>query len=364
MNRSILSFCFCIILFTTKAQITITSNDMPDANDSIVLSTANNNSISYPIIADTNVIWDYSTLVPQIQMYDKYDSPMSFTTPFNLLFNILNTSYGRDNYDLTSINIPIVQLTAAYDFLKESSSSLKQIGAGYTINGAPLPFYYTSADVLYNFPLTYGDLDSCDFQFGLPIPTLGYYGQTGHRVNHVNGWGTLLTPYGSFQTVLVTSKINTIDTVYIDTLSFGTNITRPTRYEYKWLANGMKSPVLQINATVAGANLNTTNVQYIDSLRSNVPHVGITENELNNSLRAYPNPSSGSITIEYMAKQEENTSILIKDLTGRTIRSFSYQTVVGENKTRLSIDDLNAGIYFISLQLNKTSISKKIVILK
>lgn len=364
MKQLLLSSFFVALAAVTNAQITITSSDMPNANDSIVLSQTNNNAVTFPIFADTNAVWDYSLLVPEIQMYDKYDSPGSFTSPFNMLFNPLNTSYGRDNYDISSINIPVVQVTDAYDFLKESSSSLKQVGAGYTINGTPMPFYYTSHDVLYNFPLTYGDIDSCDFKFGLPIPTLGYYGQSGHRVNQVNGWGTLITPFGSFQTILVSSQINTIDTVFVSAISFGSNITRPVRYEYKWLANGMKSPVLQINATVTGTNLVATNVQYIDSLRSNVPHVGIAENESNNSLKAYPNPSSESITIEYTATQEENSNIQIKDLTGRTVRSFNYKTIAGENKTKLSVNDLNAGVYFISLQLNKTSISKKIVILK
>ncbi|MCK6650109.1 MAG: T9SS type A sorting domain-containing protein [Bacteroidia bacterium] len=329
MKQLLLSSFFVALAAVTNAQITITSSDMPNANDSIVLSQTNNNAVTFPIFADTNAVWDYSLLVPEIQMYDKYDSPGSFTSPFNMLFNPLNTSYGRD-----------------------------------TINGTPMPFYYTSHDVLYNFPLTYGHIDSCDFKFGLPIPTLGYYGQSGHRVNQVNGWGTLVTPFGSFQTILVSSQINTIDTVFVSAISFGSNITRPVRYEYKWLANGMKSPVLQINATVTGTNLVATNVQYIDSLRSNVPHVGITENERNNSLKAYPNPSSESITIEYTATQEENSTILIKDLTGRTVRSFNYKTITGENKTRLSVNDLNAGVYFISLQLNKTSVSKKIVILK
>ncbi len=364
MNKIFLSASLFILINTTSAQITITSSDMPNANDSVVLSQANNNVVTFPILADTNAVWDYSSLVPEIQMYDKYDSPNTFTSPFNLLFNPLNTSYGRDNYDITSINIPVVQLTSAYDFLKESSSSLKQIGAGYTINGAPLPFYYTSADVLYNFPLTYGNTDSCDFQFGLPIPTLGYYGQSGHRVNQVNGWGTLITPFGSFQTVLVSSQISTIDTVFVSAISYGSNITRPIRYEYKWLANGMKSPVLQINATVAGPNLTTTNVQYIDSLRSNVPHVGMTENEINNTVVIYPNPNAGTFTFEFTTSQEENSNIIITDIAGRKVHSIEYKTITGLNKTMISLNELNEGIYFITLQHNKTSISKKIVILK
>jgi hypothetical protein len=364
MKKLLLSL-FVIISTSSFSQITITSADMPNAGDSIVLSTANNNSVTFPILADSNATWDYSTLVPTIQMYDKYDSPMSFTTPFNLLFNVLNTSYGRDNYDLTSINIPIVQLTDAYDFFKESSASLKQIGSGFTINGAPLPFFYTSADVIYNFPINYQDTDSCDYQYGLPIPVLGYYGQKGHRVNQVNGWGNLITPFGSFQSLLVTSKIDAVDTIYFDTLSFGTNLPRPTRYEFKWLANGMKAPVLQINATEGNASLMATNIQYIDSLRSNVPHVGIVENSNTIQFKTYPNPTSDVLTIEYILAKADFTNIYISDIVGKKVKIVCNEMQTkGQYRKQINLSDLSAGTYILMVQTANELSTQKINIVR
>jgi hypothetical protein len=350
MTKQLLFLFLFVSIKISYAQITITNADMPNAGDSIVLSTANNNSVTFPILADSNTAWDYSTLIPTLQMYDKYDSPTTFTSPFNLLFNSLNTSYGRDNYDLTSISIPIVQLTDAYDFFKESTSSLKQIGAGFTVNSAPLPFYYTSPDIVYNFPVNYMDTDSCDYKYGLPIPILGYYGQKGHRVNQINGWGNLITPFGTFQSLLVTSKIDAVDTIYIDTLSFGTNITRPTRYEFKWLANGMKAPVLQINATLNGSTLSATNIQYIDSLRSNVPHVGIAENSNSINFKTYPNPSSEQITVEYDLNKDSYTSIYISDVLGKKVKTVCNEMQTkGQFRKQINLNDLSPGTYIIMM---------------
>ena len=172
-----------------------------------------------------------------------------------MLFNQFNTSYGKDNYSLTSIPLPNVSITAAYDFYKESTADLTQIGAGYVVNTVPLPFLYTSADRVYKFPLDYLNTDSSTYQFGLPIPGIGYYGQTSKRVNIVDGWGSLTTPYGTFQALRVKSAITGTDTVFLTTLGFGYRIPRPLKYEFKWLALGQKVPVLQIDANVIGANL-------------------------------------------------------------------------------------------------------------
>ena len=88
---------------------------------------------------------------------------------------------------------------------------------------------------------------------------MGYYGQSGHRVNLVDGWGTLITPFGTFQTLRVISTIDAIDTVYNTSLSAGTNIPRPLKYEFKWLATGKKIPVLNLLPPTLGQ-------QYVDGI--------------------------------------------------------------------------------------------------
>ena len=249
-----------------NAQITIGQSDMPNAGDSVLVSITNSLGGIDQTLTGANYNWDYSTLVYNSQQQVKFDAPLTFPTIFALLFNPFNTSYGRENRNLTSLPIPGVSFTGAYDFLKESSSALKQVGAGFTINGTPIPFYYSPNDFIFRFPMNYLNIDSCDYQYSLSIPTIGDYGEKGHRVNMVDGWGTLITPLATYQTLRVKSIITAIDTLYISAFGIGSNIPVPTRVQYKWLATAKQIPVLEIDANIVGGNEVVTNIQYQDTL--------------------------------------------------------------------------------------------------
>lgn len=367
MLRKIFLITGIFICSDILAQITISSSDMPDAGDSILVSTTASIGGIDPILSDTNYLWNFSTLSRNAQHYEVFDSPFTFTSPFNLLFSILNTSYGKNNYTFTNIPIPGVSITAAYDFIKESSSSLKQVGAGYTINGGPIPFLYTSADYIYRFPMNYSNIDSCDYKYGLPIPTFGYYGQTGHRLNKVDGWGTLITPYGSFQTLRVRSEITATDTVFVTSLGVGSYIPRPLKYEFKWLAAGEKIPVLQIDANLIGSNLVISNVQYIDSVHS-VSQMGIAENSTDKSnLIVYPNPCSNNFLLHYELQRTDVLKISVTDVFGKTIELISDETqTAGAHQYSLKIDDLglNSGVYILKVQGNHFQKTQKIIVSK
>ncbi|MGZ4156826.1 MAG: T9SS type A sorting domain-containing protein [Bacteroidia bacterium] len=337
-----------------SAQITVTSSDMPNAGDSIFISVTNSVGTIDPTLTGASYSWDYSTLTPNLQRFEKFDSPLTFPTPFNLIFNIFNTSYGRVNNTITSIPIPGVTLNAAYDFLKESSSKLKQIGAGYTINGTPLPFLYSSDDVIYTFPMNYLNTDSADYQYGLPIPTVGYYGQKGHRVNVVDGWGNVTTPFGTFNALRVKSTVAAIDTVYISTFGFGTNITQPLRYEYKWLATAQQIPVLEIDAADVLGTPTVNNVQYIDSSRAGVPHLGIAENSANNfNSSVYPNPFVDNMLVQYTLNERTHLMMSITDIFGKTIATvLDENQTAGAHQQAVNVADLglSAGVYFFVIQ--------------
>lgn len=366
MRKYILSAVASVVSGIAFGQITLHSTDFPNAGDSVLTSLANDIGTADQTLTGANYNWDFSFLTPSLQRYEKFDSPFTFTTPFNILFSVLNTTYGRDNYTITSIPVPGITFDAAYDFYKKSSGSLRQNGAGYTISGIPLPFLYNNADTVYRFPIDYLNTDSCNYKFALP--TIGvlpfYYGQTGHRVNVVDGWGTITTPYGTFSALRLKSTISAIDTVYIDTLGFGFNIPRPLAIEYKWLAAGMKVPVLQINTSVFGATETITQVTYIDSVRSSVPQVGIAENTNNTNLIVYPNPAQNDLHVQYSLAVASLVKVSLTNVLGQMVVSMAVNSAAG--KTDLTVDTrgLQAGIYFVNLEGSNFFEVKKIVVEK
>ncbi len=353
---------FC--LNAIKAQITIHSSDMPNAGDSVLVSITNSTAGIDHTLTGANYNWDYSTLTYNSQQEVKFDNPFTFPTVFAVLFNVLNTSYGRENRNLTSLPIPGVTLSAAYDFLKESTSSLKQVGAGLTINAVPIPFYYSPNDFIYRFPMDYLNTDSCDYSYILTIPTIGDYGETGHRVNMVDGWGTLITPSATYQTLRVKSVITSVDTLYISAFSLGSNIPRPIRVEYKWLATAKQIPVLEIDANIVGGNEIVSNVQYQDVPQ--IDHTGISENTSTNFNAAiFPNPCEDVAVLNYNLSTSSKIKIAITDVLGKTVA-----TIADENETAstyfktINIKELklNKGIYFVSIQSNNASEVKKLIV--
>lgn len=371
MFKKIYSIALLVASFSVVAQtpITITSSDMPNENDSIHISVVGAGdflAVPTPSSTGANHNWDYTTLSASLQIDEKYTSPIDFTTPYNFLFNPFNTSYGKDNYEFSAIPLPNVDISAAYDFYKEGSSELKQIGSGFIINNAPLPFLYDDNDNIYEFPMTYLSTSTDGYKYGLEIPGIGYYGQSGTRTNIVDGWGMLTTPFGTFQTIRLKSTIDAVDTVYNNALSVGANIPRPLKHEYKWLANEKKIPVLKIETTVIAGNETISAVRYIDSLRSDVPQVGINElAKTSINANVFPNPCVNELNIAYNIPFTTSVKITLADITGKKVATLDTKNQnAGEHKNKINTSIFEAGIYFLTIQTDNSIEIKKVTITK
>lgn len=86
-------------------------------------------------------------------------------------------------------------------------------------------------------------------------------------------------------------------------------------------------------------------------------------NELN-SLTIYPNPVKEFATISIIADKIGELNYRLFDAAGKLIESKQQQLQVGLNTLHVNMNELNLsnGIYFINLNFNKKSVTKKIVI--
>lgn len=351
---TILSFAaFSTLSF---AQIKVLSLDLADANDTVRVSvalTANVNQIS---ISGANATWNFSDLSPSLQRIEHFDAPNSFASPFNMLFNTFNTSFGKVNATFSNLNLMVISIEKAYDFLKKSTESYKQIGTGLTINNMPVPFLYSMADVIHYFPVKYQDEDSCDFQFGTGLPSLGYYGQTGKRVNEADAWGQLTTPYGTFDVLRVTSKIDITDTIHVSQFSFGTKFKRPTNYQYKWYAKNEKLPILEINGSYQGSNFVPTSIVYRDIYRPEIQQLSNKEEDLIENIELYPNPSKNTIHVSSPNATFNNYRIL--DISGKVVMTGN---MAHQNNVTIATEHLNNGVYIFYANTEKGAIIKKFI---
>ncbi|MBK9401632.1 MAG: T9SS type A sorting domain-containing protein [Bacteroidetes bacterium] len=234
------------------SQITITSSDMPSAGDTARRTQAPIQlGLNYQATG-ANHTWNFTNLRYQAQQVDTFLSVSSTNFLYALFFSNLPFNTNRANVATNGQAFPanpFITITDPYNFYYRSSTDYRQVGLGASFQGIPLPVAYTQKDKIYEFPLNYGDVDTSVSAWNVALPSLIYYGSNQTRINEVDGWGTLNTPYGTYQALRVKTTLIASDTISIDTLNLGLNIDRPLTREYKWLANGDIVPVLQITTT-------------------------------------------------------------------------------------------------------------------
>jgi PKD repeat protein len=261
--KKIMTLFFAIsITFIGKAQITIINTDLPGNGDTLRYSTANLDTLTENtyIIAGANVTWDFSHLEATGQAVDHYKP--SLQTPYAGFFFGLNR-YGKLEAD--SIGAGQFVFKDIYRFYKNSTSKFEIEGVGMKYSGFPIPSYYADSDELYQFPLDYNDFDSSTFSYTLNLLTLGTLQTIGYRINTVDGWGQITTPYGTFNALRVTTDIVSRDSIALGGL-FGFGFDNHQR-EVKWLATAEGYPVMQVSGAVTNGQFNPNTVTYRDSFR-------------------------------------------------------------------------------------------------
>jgi hypothetical protein len=348
------------VMLTLHAQITITTADMPVVDHIYPFNTAAT-SVDFTTTGANNT-WDYTGLSNSGLASDSFVNPAS--TPFvyqlifnNFLFPAYDATHAQPGSDLTLPSQIPFTVTNVFNFYKNSSSSFKMVGFGATINGIPAPIQYQGADVWYQFPLTYGNQDTSTYFFEIPVPTLGYWNQSGTRYNHVDGFGTLLLPNGfSYQVIRLKSVTEIIDSVHIDALGFTIPLPR-IQTDYKFLAAGEGEPVLQITTQplllVFGPEV-VTKVKY-----KYEPNTAGTDSWEQAGLRVYPNPASDQIYLSNTQLKTWNKITLLNAL-GEVV----YTNLLGGSEdTRLSLPPLPTGTYNLLVEMQDQKIyTQKIII--
>jgi len=345
----ILSF----LCYNSFSQISINQNDMPNVNDTFRLSTT---TIITPDLSETgeDYFWDFNDLTPVNQRIDTFVSVSSTLTVYNIVFN----NYFDANKATIAVKNPNspsliqqVQVSDSYDFFKEASDFYSKVGFGAKINSIPAPVKYDVPERYYSFPLTYQTSDSSVSVYGFSVPNIGFYGQTIKRNNIADGWGTITTPFGTFDVIRIKSTINLTDTIYYDSLGVGTSFPRPTEYEYKWVAKNMGIPILKITER----NF-IYSVEYRDSLRSTIVSNNVIEQN-NYDIKIFPNPTAKCINFDL----PDNFDGLAEIYSVNTQKLFS-KTISSSNQ---SIDlNLENGTYFIKIISKNDVFIKPIIIYK
>ena len=316
----------------------ITLADMPAVNDSLRLSQA---AIVLPTGAPAltlngvNKSWNYAGLVATSQRVERYASVGTATgTLIQLTFNSLFSPDTRATL-VAPRSLPAaasgagLPISDPLEFYNGSAADFRSVGYGATVNSLAIPVTYATKaqqDVIYKFPVTYTSASTTSNSL-LTTPALvasqGYFSQRRQRISQPDAWGTLTTPFGTFQTVRLVSSILDHDSIAIGT-AVGQGLTLPLVREYKWLASGVHVPVLTITTALVAGQEVITGVEYRDIYRRFVP-LASRDAATDAVLSAYPNPSAVGTAMRVAVPVGSGACTLAaSDLLGRQVFSRSY----------------------------------------
>ena len=348
MIKRLLLITMVALAGNANAQITLGSSDFPHANDMYIMSDAT----AYPGMDETltgaNYSWDFSLLSTTTtgQHTDTLFSVSSMNIIYQAVFGDFAFLPHRSNQATHGSDFTLgaqITITDVYNFYYNNSSDYHQSGFGAEINGIPAPTSFTPHDVIYKFPMQYGNVDSSTSGYSVSLPSLLYYEVNRSRVNEVDGWGTLITPAGTYNVLRLKSTIHEHDSVYLDTLGFGYGFNLPVQTEYKWLGQGEGAPLLQINS--AGGTV--TSVVYKGNNT-----VGITAAEKSNpDFILFPTPATEKVIAKYTLKENADVTFTVTDIAGNTVLSVEKKAEVkGDHLVVMDLPaSLAVGNYFVKM---------------
>ena len=252
MIKNYATAILCVIATATQAQINITQNEMPSAGDTARITIATVNPFINYGATGANFSWNFANLRNNGQDLKSYQSVSSTNVVYSLFYANIPFNPNRANVVTPGSPIPanpLLTINDPYNFYYRSSSVYKQVGFGAEVAGIPLPVAYSQQDIVYNLPLNFGNADTSESAWNIGLPGLGYYGFAQTRINEVDGWGSLITPHGTYNVLRVKTQLYARDTIAVDSLSLNFALDRPKTTEYKWLAANEIVPVLQITTT-------------------------------------------------------------------------------------------------------------------
>lgn len=326
------------------AQITLNENHFPDPSEQFVFSTLIDPSVDY-LSTGQNYTWDFATLTPTSQRANYYYDPEDASFLSGIMFgSFAPAAYQATSYS-PSTDLPLDDLTAMLpvtldgisQFTKKSSSAVNLIGYEFLISGQGIAVRSDTIETRYPLPLNYGDTWETRGYTDLDMNPIydAKWIQHRHRVSEVDGWGTITTPYGTYDALRIRHFIQETDSLWVsfDSVGMWIPIPVPDAYEYEWRAVEEKEPVFRVRTSIILGNETPTAMEYRDDYNG----LGLEEQLLN--VAVYPNPVSGQLFV----KASSAVNLLqIMNQQGQIVQTLEPGTTFAYT----DLSDLEAGLYY------------------
>lgn len=166
-------------------------------------------------------------------------------------------------------------------------------------------------------------------------------------------------------------NVGKIDLTY-DNNTIGANNFGTPNYTYAWTGNGGSTQNITVTqpgtytVTITDSNGCSADFSAIvqqDTAAGCTPSTSGIQQVEREYVSIYPNPAHDKVMLKFFNEEADVTTIKLTDITGKVIKSAPTNTVSGENNVILDINNVQPGMYYITLtSTNKQFIGLKLVI--
>ncbi|TAK41555.1 MAG: T9SS type A sorting domain-containing protein, partial [Saprospiraceae bacterium] len=284
------------------------------------------------------LIWDFSALA------NHEESTFTFE-------NAANTPYGSF---FPTANLAVEQDTLGWLYFALDNQSLRIVGTyahvQYDTLELEVGFTLSPEQSIIRFPATYGDeytelikrsLQIPGSLIGFPVDSVKIVTTVNHHVN-IDAYGPVTTPNNTYECLRSTETDISIDSTFIKfagVWQFAEGSQPDTAINYNWWTNqnGLGFPVVNIDLQAAnGTRTATWLKEFVTPAAEILPAP--------TSLRAYPNPTSGQLSVELQSATKGSLSLY--GVNGKELLSKP----IGQQVETLDVSGLPAGHYILILK--------------
>lgn len=326
---------------------------MAFANDTVRVTNSDDFDFDY-LSTGQDYFWDFSSLTGTSQEVLSYKNLDDLGLLGNVVFGSFAASEYQASYHQPSTGLPLdqiggilpVDLSEIERYTKIDENYLNLIGYSLTVEGNTIPFKSDTIETKYQFPLNFGDaFDSRGYSnIDLSPAFEGRFVQYVQRSVQVDGWGEILTPYGTFDAIRVHHFVSEIDSVEMEFNGFPIEVELPIpdKHIYEWWAAGEKEPILKVEYNVVGGTEIVTSVVYRDDIDIDLV-ASINSNKLDD-IMVFPNPTNGLISISNLTVAAQ---FVLIDMSGRVV----LDGMVKPNQNGLDLSLMDSGSYKLILKI-------------
>jgi Secretion system C-terminal sorting domain len=334
-----------------NAQITLSASSFPAAGTVYTSTLADTVGVSAGA-GGANMTWNYSFLAATANtQVDSFLAPTStaWSASFPTASIAIHEKAGSTN---TMI------------YLENAGGNYSRVGNVTISTGQIVP--YQNPALQYVFPVNFGDNHGDTFTSSYNSITSGRpINGFGITSGHVDGWGKLITPAGTYNDVL---RISNVRDQY-DTVALGgsSTVILHTLVTYtNWYQTNTFFPLLAITVTDVSASMpsfpssHVKTVAYWTGTPSSTGISGIEQRQL--ALQVFPNPCTESTNIHYQLNSSTDVVFSICDLSGKIIRSEKTHVEAGEHDYNLTMADLSKGVYLVNISAEEKTSTQRIFV--